>query len=154
MKVKKLTIGIKNIPSINPITKKFINRGYKGEIVAKYDKTKELDYKLDTTKNTVAGDINIGNYLYQVKAKNCCIKLIKEINEKASNINELIDIYLKYSKANRYIYVIEYNNETYTITMNKQEFKKFILAFGYYSKVKNQIRVFRSDNVIYNWATA
>ena len=152
MKIEKLKIGITEIKSVNPITKRQINRGYKAEIAYKATKNGFVDYKLNNTKNTISGDNSKGNYCYQVKAKNCEIKLIKEIKEVATGFENVLNAYIKNNKANRYVYVVENENTTYAITMNKEEFKNFILKFGRYSQSRNNIRIRRSDKTIFNWA--
>lgn len=151
MKIEKMTTQITEIAKINPITKRQINRGYQAEIAYKATKNGFIDYKLDNTKNTIAGDNNKGNYFYQVKAKNCEIKLIKEI-ETATGKENVLDKYIENNKANRYVYIVENENTTYAITMNKQEFKQFVLTFGRYSNTRNNIRITRSDKTIFNWA--
>lgn len=153
MKVEKMTTQIAEIAKINPITKRQINRGYQAEIAYKATKNGFIDYKLDNTKNTIAGDNNKGNYFYQVKAKNCEIKLIKEIKEIATGLENVLNAYIKNNKANRYVYIVENDNTSYAITMNKQEFKQFVLKFGRYSNTRNNIRITRSDKTIFNWAT-
>lgn len=153
MKVEKMTIAIQEIKSINPITQKKINRGYKAEIAYKATKNGIIDYKLDNTKNTISGDNNKGNYFYQVKAKNCEIKLIKEIKEIAIGLENVLNTYIKNNKANRYVYIVENDNISYAITMNKTEFKEFVLKFGRYSNTRNNIRITKSDKTIFNWAT-
>lgn len=129
------------------------NNGTLKEIAFNTTKNGIIEIKSDNKINTKFGDNRQGNYIYQVKSKNCELKLVKEIKEIATNFIELLNIYLKYEKANRYVYVIEKDNETYAITMNTKEFKSFVEKFGRYSETRNNIRIKRSDNVIYNWAT-
>jgi len=129
------------------------NNGTLKEIAFNTTKNGIIEIKSDNKINTKFGDNRQGNYIYQVKSKNCELKLVKEIKEIATNLIELLNIYLKYEKANRYVYVIEKDNETYAITMNTKEFKDFVEKFGRYSETRNNIRIKRSDNVIYNWAT-
>ena len=129
------------------------NNGTLKEIAFNTTKNGIIEIKTDNKINTKFGDNRQGNYIYQVKSKNCELKLVKEIKEIATNFIELLNIYLKYEKANRYVYVIEKDNETYAITMNTKEFKGFVEKFGRYSETRNNIRIKRSDNVIYNWAT-
>ena len=152
MKLEKLNVTIQEIEKINPITNKIINRGYQAEIAYKATKNGFIDYQLDTKINTQFGDNRKGNYIYQVKAKNCEIKLVKEIKDNATGFEEVLTTYVKYNKANRYVYVVEYDNNTYAITMNETEFVKFVKQFGRYSKKRNNIRIKRSDNIIYQWA--
>ena len=75
-----------------------------------------------------------------------------EIIEKAITFIKLKQRIVKYNKANRYVYVVEYDNNTYAITMNETEFVEFVKQFGRYSEKRNNIRIKRSDNIIYQWA--
>lgn len=152
MKLEKLKVNVKDIATTNPITNKSINRGYRCEIAYKASVTGEFDYKLDNKSYLVGGDQNNGNYRYQVKANRCEIKLVKDIKETAETAEELLDIYTKYNKANRYVYVIEVNDETYAITMNMQEFKEFVTKFFKYSQSAKTLRININDKTIYQWA--
>lgn len=153
MKLEKI-MNIQEIEKINPITKRTINRGYQAEIAYKATKNGFIDYQLDNKINTKFGDNQKGNYIYQVKAKNCEIKLVKEIKEIATGFENVLKTYINNNKANRYVYVVENNNETYAITMNKKEFEIFTKTFGRYSEKRNNIRIKRADTTIYNWATS
>lgn len=152
MKLEKLKVNVKDIATTNPITNKSINRGYRCEIAYKASVTGEFDYKLDNKSYLVGGDQNNGNYRYQVKANRCEIKLVKDIKETADTAEELLDIYTKYNKANRYVYIVEVNDETYAITMNTQEFKEFVTKFFKYSQSAKTLRVNINDRTIYQWA--
>lgn len=151
MKLEKIT-NIQEVKSVNPITNKTINRGYRAEIAYKATKNGFIDYQLDNKINTQFGDNRKGNYIYQVKAFRCEIKLVKSIKENVIGFEEVLTTYVKYNKANRYVYVVEYNNETYAITMTINEFIEFVKMFGRYSNKRNNIRIGTCDNTIYKWA--
>ena len=152
MKIEKI-YNVNKIKEMAIKEGKNYNNGTLKEIAFNTTKNGIIEIKSDNKINTKFGDNRQGNYIYQVKSKNCELKLVKEIKEIATNFIELLNIYLKYEKANRYVYVIEKDNETYAITMNTKEFKEFVERFGRYSETRNNIRIKRSDNVIYNWAT-
>ena len=101
------------------------------------------------------GDYKKGNLIYQVKSMNSELHLLKILIQKYNiNINnkeQLIDLYIKYNKANRYSYIITYNDKTYAIIMNKKQFKNFAMQFGRYSESKHNIRFFVADSTIYKW---
>ena len=153
MKVERLSVGINEINSINPITNKTINRGYKAEIAYKATKNGYIDYQLDNKINTKFGDNQKGNYIYQVKAYRCEIKLVKSIEEQVNGFEQVLKTYVKYNKANRYVYIVEDNNISYAITMTKTEFIEFVLLFGRYSSKRNNIRIGKSDKTILSWAS-
>ena len=113
------------------------------------------EIKKDNLNCVDFGDYRKGNLIYQIKAYKSEIKLIKRIikqyNIIINNKEQLIDLYIKYNKANRYSYIITYNNKTYAIIMNKKQFKQFTMQFGRYSKNRNNIRFDIADNTIYKW---
>lgn len=152
MKIEKI-FNVNKIREMAIKEGKNYNNGTLKEIAFNTTKNGIIEIKSDNKINTKFGDNRQGNYIYQVKSRNCELKLVKEIKEIATNFIELLNIYLKYEKANRYVYVIEKDNETYAITMNTKEFKSFVEKFGRYSETRNNIRIKRSDNVIYNWVT-
>lgn len=152
MKIEQLKIGRNEIATINPLTNKKVSNGYRCEIADKADKFGFIDYKLDNKINTKFGDYRVGNFIRQTKSKNCEISLVKSIKEQVTGFENVLNTYLKYSKANRYNYIVTINNISYRIVMNKQEFKDFVLTFGRYSQSRNNIRITRSDKTIFNWA--
>lgn len=154
MKVEKLQVGLKDIMETSPLTNKKINRGYRCEIAYKATKNGVVDYKLDNRSNLVGGDNDKGNYHYQVKANRCEIKLVKAIKEVATTFDEIVDIYTKYNKANRYVYVVEIGEKTYAITMNVTEFKSFVKKFFKLQPKDNTLRINIADKTVYNWASA
>lgn len=151
METKKLQFKRSEIASQHPITNVKINNGVKSEIVAIADFTGYIDYRIDNKICTKFGDYRKGNLIYQIKSSKCEIKLPKQLNIQCNSFEDILNNYIKYEKANRYIYVIEHNNETYSIIMNKQEFKEFIEKFGTYEHSHNNIRVYKSDNTIWKW---
>jgi hypothetical protein len=153
MKVEKMTVSKNDILKINPLNNKKISDGYRGEIADKADALGFIDYKLDTKINTKFGDYRQGNYIKQTKTRRCQISLVKNIPQVVGFI-EVLDMYIKYSKANRYNYIVTIDDISYRIVMNKKEFKEFVIKFGTYSKSRNHIRIWTSDNVIYKWAIA
>ena len=38
--------------------------------------------------------------------------------------------------------------------MNKKEFKSFVKELGTYSETRNNIRLYKNDNIVYKWVTA
>ena len=101
------------------------------------------------------GDYRKGNIITQIKSLNSELHLLKKIiikyNIEINNKMQLIDLYIKYNKANRYSYIITYNNKTYAIIMNKKQFKNFTMQFGRYSESRHNIRFFIADSTIYKW---
>jgi hypothetical protein len=149
MNIKKLKINICNIAYINPITNKKINRGYRAEIAYKASQTDYIDYVLDNKINLAFGDYRQHNYIYQVKSCKCEIKLVKSLHIICNTLEDILYNYVKYNKANRYVYIIEYNGSTYAITMNNSEFIEFVKKFGTYSNKRQNIRISKSDKIIY-----
>ena len=101
------------------------------------------------------GDYRKGNLIYQVKSINSELHIIKMLiekyNIKIENKEQLIDLYIKYNKANRYVYTITYNNSTYAIVMNAKQFKQFAMQFGRYSNSRKNIRFFVAESTIIKW---
>ena len=151
MNTKKLKTTLQDILTINPITKKIINRGYKCELAYKADQEGYVNYALDNKINTEYGDFRKNNLIYQVKSNKCELKLAKRLNIIANTFEDILANYVKFEKANRYVYIIRYNNEMYAITMNTNEFKSFVEKFGRYSKHSNSIRIHRADSTIWKW---
>lgn len=135
----------------NLLKEKNVKLGRIKEIKAIYYLTGKIDLTIDNISYTKAGDIDNKIIKRQVKGQHCEIKILKTINEVATNKEEVIDIYLKYNKANRFCYFITIDNIDYIITMNKQQFKNFVMRFGTYSKTRNNIRIHNSDKRIYKW---
>ena len=104
-------------------------------------KKKETSTQMEIKKNKIEYQSNI----------NLIKRIIKQYNIIINNKEQLIDLYIKYNKANRYSYIITYNNKTYAIIMNKKQFKQFAMQFGRYSKNRNNIRFDITDNTIYKW---
>ena len=112
----------------------------------------KYEHKPDNIVNIKAGDCRKHNYIYQVKAKNCEVKLVKALNMQTNSKQEIIDNYVKYNKANRYAYIVEVDTILYAIVMTKELFKEFLQTFGRYSEKRNNIRIFRADSTIWKWA--
>ena len=74
------------------------NNGTLKEIAFNTTKNGIIEIKSDNKINTKFGDTRQGNYIYQVKSKNCELKLVKEIKEIATNFIELLNIYLNMKK--------------------------------------------------------
>lgn len=151
-KIEKLQkFNEKNVLKYNPVTLQGFNDGRYKEIIYKANVNNYVDYTLDNKINTKFGDQQNGNYIYQVKSRHCEIKLVKSLNLNCNTFKTILNNYLKYEKANRYVYVIRYDNEMYAITMNTREFKDFVEKFGRYSKHSNSIRIHRADSTIWKW---
>ena len=152
MKIEKI-LDLHKIATINPITNKKINNGYRKEICYKAFKTGYIDYKLDNTAYDKDGDLNKKSYIYQVKGCKAEIKLLKQYNN-VKGFENVLNQYIETNKANRYVYIIEKENDTLAITMDKKEFKNFVKELGTYSETRNNIRLYKNDNIVYKWATA
>jgi hypothetical protein len=153
MKIEELTVGIKDIPTTNPLTNKTIRRGYKAEIAFKASKNGYIDYHLDNIAYNKQGDHNKGNYFYQVKANRSELHLLNGM-KKATDFEGILSEYIANSRANRYVYIIEVNNKTYAIIMNTSEFVSFVNKFWKYEEYHNRITINISDNTIFKWAKA
>ena len=97
--------------------------------------------------------MNKKSYIYQVKGCKAEIKLLKQYNN-VKGFENVLNQYIETNKANRYVYIIEKENDTLAITMNKKEFKNFVRELGTYSETRNNIRLYKNDNIVYKWATA
>ena len=149
MNVKKLQTNLQDILTINPITKKIINRGYRCELAYKADQEGYVNYALDNKINTEYGDFRKNNLIYQIKSNKCELKLAKRLNIIANTFEDILINYIKFEKANRYVYIIEHEDNLYAITMNEIEFMDFVYKFGTYSHSGNSIRIYKSDSLIW-----
>ena len=104
MKIEKI-LDLHKIATINPITNKKINNGYRKEICYKAFKTGYIDYKLDNTAYDKDGDLNKKSYIYQVKGCKAEIKLLKQYNN-VKGFENVLNQYIETNKANRYVYII------------------------------------------------
>ena len=167
-------INLKNKNKFNKITK-FVNTIEEGTLSDGKYLTNGTYYEnifvynvqnifIDTTTKVIRdnkdynnfGDYRKYNLIYQIKSFNGEIAMLKRLekqyNIQITNKMQLIDLYIKYNKANRFVYMFTYNNKTYGIEMNKKQFKEFVVLFGRYSNTRKTIRINKVDNTIAKWA--
>ena len=149
MKIEKLKVNVNTIPYVNPVNGKKLNNGNRKEIAYEAHRTGYVNYQLDNKINTLYGDYRTGNYVYQVKSNKCELKIVKSIGIDCNSFEDVLTTYLKYEKANRYVYIIENDNNSYAIIMNTEEFKEFVEKYGTYSNTRKNIRIYKADSIIY-----